>query len=392
MDIGDFRQFSEQKFSLTSSIISGIKEYRKRPQIPLATALNCIVQMVVLGQRSLLELDQYARSPAVKAWHGVNRRMVVSDSTLARILGRVDPSEARAVLHKCVQVMDAEDALPVELGHGRSVRIGVIDGSDFGGFNGCVFAIAGIVAAPVDIEMYTRGKELRASRRLLSRLAHNFGKRFVDIVVGDGLYITKDHIRQCKEELGCEALVKTTEKGLSLIQDAEGLFALAGDGTEGIEQTSGLDVERGIRYKVTAACGFQWDDLPYRFKLARVQEEKLKPKPGQDKYELFWVITTDQSLSGPQMREVGHMRWRIENNVFKRLNELVGSKRSWIRNARVKSVLLVLWLIGLLVFSYYLIRRGLANLRQTYGAVKQTWRFVTRVLLSSIERRCPAKG
>jgi len=32
-----------------------------------------------------------------------------------------------------------------------------------------------------------------------------------------------------------------------------------------------------------AAGGFQWDDLPCKFKVARVQEEKLKPKPGQDK-------------------------------------------------------------------------------------------------------------
>jgi len=392
MDIGDLRQFSEQKFSLTSSIISGIKEYRKRPQIPLATVVNCVVQMVALGQRSLLELDQYARSPAVKAWHGVKRRMVVSDSSLERILGKVALAEARAVLHKCVQVVNAEDALSVELSLGRSIRIGVVDGSDFGGFPGCVFAVAGMVATPVDIQIHTKGKELRASRRLLSRISCSFDERFVDIVVGDGLYMTKDHIMQCKEELGCEALIKTTEKNLSLIQDAEQLFAMAGDGTEGIEEASGLDSERGIKYKVMAVGGLQWGNLPYRFKVARVQEEKLKPKPGQDKYEMFWVITTDQSLSGPQMRQLGHMRWQVENNVFKRLNELVGSKRGWIRNAQAKAVLLVLWLIGLLMFGYYLLRRGLAKIRQTYGAVKQTWRFVTRVLASSIERMYLAKG
>lgn len=304
MDIGDFRQFSEQKFGLTSSIMSRIREHRKRPQIPLATALNCIVEMVPLGQTSLLELDQYARSPAVKAWHNVNRRMVVSDSTLERILGNIDLSEARVVLHRCVQVLEAEDALSVELSSGRSIRVGVVDGSNFGGFAGCAFAVAGMVATPVDIEMHTKGKELRASRRLLCRIAHSFGTRIVDIVVGDGLYITKDHIMQCKEELGCEALIKTTEKGLSLIQDAQGLFTMAGEGTEGIEQASGLDSERGIKYKVTAAGGFPWDDLPCKFKVARVQEEKLKPKPGRDKYEVFWVITTDQSLSGPQMRQL----------------------------------------------------------------------------------------
>ena len=86
------------------------------------------------------------------------------------------------------------------------------------------------------------------------------------------------------------------------------------------------------------------------------------------------------------------MRWQMENNVFKRLNELVGSKRGWIRNGHLKAVLLVLWLVGLLVFGYYLVCGGLAKLRQMYGAVKQTWRFAARVLLSSIERMYLAKG
>lgn len=342
--------------------------------------------MVALGQRSLLEVDQHARSPAFKAWHAVKRRMVVSDSTLERILGNIDLAEARVVLHKCVQVVDAEDALSVELSSGRSIRVGVVDGSAFGGFSGCAFAIAGMVATPVDIQMHTKGKELIASRRLLCRIAHSFGKGFVDIVVGDGLYMTRDHIMQCKEQLCCEALVKTTEKGLSLIQDAEGLFGMADDLTEGIECIEGLDSERGVKYKVMAAGGFQWGGLPYKFKVARVEEEKLKPKPGQEKYEVFWVITTDQSLSGQELRELAHKRWQIENNVFKRLNELVGSKRGWIRNSHLKAVLLILWLTGLLVFGYWLLRRGLAKLRQTYGKVKQTWRFVTRLLFTSIER------
>jgi hypothetical protein len=391
MDIGDFRKFSEQKFSL-SSCISQITEHRKRPQIPLATVLHCVLEMVALGQKSLLEVDQKARSPGAKAWYGVKKRaLVVSDSTLERVVGQTHLAEARTVLHQCVQAIDSPGDLSVRLGSGRLMRVGLVDGSHFGGFPGCLFAVAGMVATPVDIQMYTQGKELPASRQLLSRIAGTFGKRVVDMVIGDGLYISKDHIIQCKQELGGEALVKTTEKGLSLIQDAEGLFRMAGDSTRGIEYVEGLDSERGVRYQVIAAGEFQWDDLPYRFQVARIEEEKLKPKPGQAKHEMFWVITTDPSLSGLEMRELGHLRWRIENNVFKRLNELVGSKRGWIRNGQLKAVLLVLWLVGLLLFGYYLVCRGLAKLRQRYGQVRQTWKFATRVLWGSMEKMCLAE-
>jgi len=392
MDIGDFRKFSEQNFSLSSSI-GQITEHRKRPQIPLSTVLHCVLEMVALGQRSLLEVDQHARSPAAKAWHGVKKRaMVVSDSTLERVVGQTDLAEVRTVLHKSVQAIDSQGVLSVRLGSGRKIRAGVVDGSHFGAFPGCLFVVAGMVAAPVDMEMYSKGKELNASRQLLSRIAGTFGENFVDMVIGDGLYISSDHIIQCKQGLRCDALVKTTEKGLCLIQDAEGIFGMAGDLADGIECVEGLDSERGVRYKVMAAGGFQWDDLQYQFKVARVQEEKLKPKPGQEKYEIFWVITTDQSLSALEMRELAHMRWQVENNVFKRLNELVGSKRGWIRNRQLKAVLLVLWLVGLLMFGYYLVCVGLAKLRQMYGKVRQTWKFAARVLLGSIERMYLAKG
>lgn len=392
MDIGDFREFSEQNFSLCSTL-SQITEPRKRPQIPLTTVLQCIVQMVALGQRSLLEVDQHARSPGVKAWHGLTKRsLVVSDSTLERVVGQICVAQARAVLYHGVRSVNAQGALSVKLDSGRRIRAGVVDGSHFGGFAGCLLAVAGRVVTPLDIEMYSPGKELAASRDLLSRAAGIFGKGFVDIVIGDGLYISKDHIVQCNEQLGCAALVKTGEKGLCLIQDAEGLFALADSRTEGIECVEGIDAERGVRYKVTAAGGFRWDDLPYRFKVARVDEEKLKPKPGQEKDERFWVITTDQSLCALEMRQLAHLRWQIENNVFKRLNEMVGSKRGWIRNAQLKAVLLVLWLVGLLVFGYYLLCGGLAKLRQVYGKVRQTWKFAAWVLTRSMERMCPAVG
>ena len=150
MDIGDFRKFSEQKFSLSSSI-SHISEPRKRPQIPLATMLHCVLEMVALDQRSLLEVDQHGRGPAAKAWHGVKKRaMVVSDTTLERVVGQIHLAEVRTVLYQFVQAADAQGALSVRLGSGRLIRAGVVDGSHFGGFPGCLFATAGIVSAVAD--------------------------------------------------------------------------------------------------------------------------------------------------------------------------------------------------------------------------------------------------
>lgn len=386
MNIGKYREFCEEKFGLRRSL-GKIRDSRKRPQIPLATVLRSVMDMVAMGQRSLLEVDQCGRDDSFKAWHGSRRRMVASDTTIERTLEGIDLSEVREMLYGTVRCAEAGGLLRAVLPSGRAVRVGIVDGSDFGGFEGCVFALGRV---PVDVEMHTRGKELNAACRLLSRVGHAFGKDFVDVVVGDGLYMSRHHIRQCKEELHCDALIKTTEERLTVIEDAKGLFAKPFGPREGVERIEGVDVERKVKYMVTAAGGFEWDGLPYRLKVARVEEEKLKPRGGKGKFEVFWTVTTDETLSGEEMRELAHLRWVIENDVFKRLNELVGSKRGFLRNARVKEAMLLLWFAALVMLRSYLADPGLAMVRKAYAAVKATWKFVTRLFLRSIWRLCPA--
>jgi hypothetical protein len=53
-----------------------------------------------------------------------------------------------------------------------------------------------------------------------------------------------------------------------------------------------------------------------------------------------WVITTDESLTAEDLREVAHARWWIENGVFRRLSGLVDSKRRLTANAHVREALM----------------------------------------------------
>ena len=41
----------------------------------------------------------------------------------------------------------------------------------------------------------------------------------------------------------------------------------------------------------------------------------------------FWILTSAQDLAPAELREAGHVRWHIENYVFKRLSHLAGTKR-----------------------------------------------------------------
>jgi len=73
----------------------------------------------------------------------------------------------------------------------------------------------------VDLEpMEKRGKELPAGYALLRRLKAKLGTGFVDLILGDGLYLNAPFFNLCLGEMKSDALVKTDERGLRIIQDA----------------------------------------------------------------------------------------------------------------------------------------------------------------------------
>lgn len=109
-----------------------------------------------------------------------------------------------------------------------------------------------------------------------------------------------------------------------------------------MELVQGVDVERGLTYRVCAQSGILWDGLDEPLNVAWVPETALKgPRAGQTGE--FWVLTTDATLTATELREVAHARWGIENLDFKATNAQVGSKLGYICNPRVRETLLLLW-------------------------------------------------
>lgn len=102
----------------------------------------------------------------------------------------------------------------------------------------------------------------------------------------------------------------------------------------------GTDTDRNVSYEVCAQSGIEWEVLDEALKVAWVRETPLKEmRAGQ--IEEFWVLTTDAALGAVEKREVRQVHWGIENLGFKATNAQVGSKLGYIRNSRVKELLLL---------------------------------------------------
>jgi len=374
VNIGKFQEVLEKNFNI-KEWESKVQDERKQPIILPGTIFKLGMEMVLFGQKSLLEVDEFGEKEWFLAWHKSHRKKVASDTTMERSLEGFNIKILQEILAEAYESLGNLKASYKVLPSGKMRRVGIVDGSDFGGFRGVVFTIAGMVNSPLDIEPYSLGKELEAARNVISRVKARFGRGCVDITLKDGLHMSRDNILHCKEELGSEVFIKTKEETLDIVEDARGLF-FRGEPEigDGIERVEGVDSTRKIEYRITACAGFRWQDIPYEFKVAHVWERKIKPIKGRPEIEEFWAITTDTSLSAEDMRELAHFRWEIENNTFKRLNSLVGSKRGYIRNEKVKRALLLIWFVGLILLGFCIMMRKLQGKKKA----KETWRVVVR--------------
>ena len=68
----------------------------------------------------------------------------------------------------------------------------------------------------------------------------------------------------------------------------------------------------------------------------------------------FWVVTSASYLIPEELRELVHLRWDVENNGFKAVNQTVVTKRIYSHNPHVQAaVLLILLTVCNLLLLFY---------------------------------------
>lgn len=279
-----------------------------------------------------MQIDQFLREREVRKFIGSKRKQVASDTALSSVIAMLVLNQLRDLNYLICGRAKQNGLLRLKNPLFADLRIGVIDGSCLGGiFWATCFEVLGDPPVMLDFEpMANRGKELPSATKLFNRLKKYLGKKFVDLVLMDGLYVSQQHINQYVRA-NIDVLIKTNEATLNIIEDAEGVFNHWEDFKDGVCYEKGVDTERMVEYEIWSASGFNLEGVTSIFKVARVKERNLK----RGEETTFWVLTTRLNLSNQQMRELAHRRWSVENNGFKQLNNQVGSKRIWTHDEDV---------------------------------------------------------
>ena len=300
---------------------------------------------------------------------------------MARSLEEMAISKLRSILYDAYRLGLKQGVSKCSL-RGGNLRLGILDGSGFGRFQASCCQIVGPVSLMVDLEPIPKtGKELPASYTLLRRLITVFGRGFVDLILGDGLYINAPFFNLCLHEIKSDVLVKTDDTSLLIIKDAMEIFS--NDDLFNIAKVKGVDAHRPVwryrtslrmcEYQVMMTDGFTMGGITVPLSVAWVVEENLRT----GEQEQFWVVASAEYLTKPltaeEMRELGHWRWDVENNGFKELNQKLKTKHIYSHDDQAQqAVILILFVVFNLLGLYLLFY--LAKLTPFVG-MKQTRKF-----------------
>lgn len=368
-------------------------DIRTAPTIPLSTIILTICMMPLLEVKSLLRLDAATRLTDMKRLFGktgLGFRQLCSDSTMQRVLRWIAPQEASAFLRSVLSVVWSWEADTMQLvPGGEHRRLIVGDGSVMGNHHVVAFSlVTNSGTFPCMIEGTPgRGHELKRAERMVSRLPASFplGHK-PELLLYDYLGFTKSMF-QAADKAGLHILVKGGDSEFrELINDARLLFQVDDPRAEG--RASGFDRQRLLSWELEETSN-TFAGFPVR--VARLIERPLKGR-GRDEPHISWIVTTDFSLSPRELREAAHVRWSIENNVFKRLSGAVATKRFHFKEQQPFVTMLRIVCAAVIAFDVltFMMDRLSGGRKGWIGPVKQTYGIVFQAIYALLKDSCLA--
>lgn len=371
-------KFLTKEINLGRSIRLCIHDIRHHPQIPFEHIISQIILMPFLSMRSFLALDTISRNKLVRKWFRCKRKMVCSDSTMARVLRWVSPHELQTFTLGFLALFEQHSMLVRTLIHkGRSRRIGIIDGSHMGGHWITCLTLIGSIRLPVLIDPYkNQGHELASAHRLLNNIPCMLKKHAPTLYLLDSLYFNKNIFSKIVHELEAHLIIKSKKPEFRAVLTSADRFIVVYD--KDTLANSAFDCKRQCQYTIYATED-TFADIPIR--IIKVREEYVKRHKNKDTE--FYVVATDMTMSAEEIREAGHLRWEIENNVFKRLNHHCGTKTQRVKDSRAFVNWLYLVCLGIALFDFLLciLKKHKAVWDEILDGRKATWHNIQSALI-----------
>jgi hypothetical protein len=165
-------------------------------------------------------------------------------------------------------------------------------------------------------------EECAAALRLLRRMRLKYGPRFFDVVVVDSWYANGPFLKAVVEELGWPVIAVLKQERYEVYQETLAL-------TRGQKPTQQVE-RQGRQVEIWEVGSLRFSDTyPGPVRVVKVRErwtERVQVGSEWERQEKeqnwLWVVAGELAGSdGVAIRDLGHLRWKIENNAFGELTQ-----------------------------------------------------------------------
>jgi Transposase DDE domain len=177
-----------------------------------------------------------------------------------------------------------------------------------------------------------------AALRLLSRLPDLYGSRFFDILLLDALYAQTSFLKLARK-IGWDLVITLKQNNRDLYQSAVRLFARRPPDTTFIEQRD----HKTYRVQLWDTEGLPFTiDHPEPVRVVRSEEVLERNRYRQKQltsystdHEWLWITTLPAPVFPPAtLRQLGHSRWKNENNGWMDLTKHWAFKHGFLHACR----------------------------------------------------------
>ncbi len=343
-----FIAYADKQFQLP--LLAGLfADERADPEVPSRAVGLSLLLGEVVHVPSLLQLEQETKLPQWQRWIGYNQP--ISHDTFGYTSNRMNPEQLRRAGIFINRKLKRGKALEASKMHGLLV-VSLDANEQFCSDHRCcedcltreitckdaqghevkktqyyhkqVYAqLSGPnLSSILDFEPMRPGEEeCAAALRLLRRIRKKYGQRFFDVVVVDSWYAHGPFLQIVVEELGWPVVAVLKQERYEIYQET--LALTKGQPTQVVER-EGRQVEiwdvRSLRLS---------DSYTDPVRVVRVREswsERIQQgvewKTVQKEQTWMWVVAGDlDAYDGAAIRDLGHLRWKIENNAFGELTQ-----------------------------------------------------------------------
>ena len=344
-----FEAYAQKRFDL--SLLAGtFADSRPQPQIPSRAVGLSLVLGEVVHIPSFLQLQEETQLGQWQRW--VGHTQPISHDTFGYASERLDPAQlARAVRWinrklkrgKAFEANKINGLLVVSLDANEQfcsdhrccedclspeVTCKDAQGQEFKKKQYYPKQVYAQLSGPelsviLDLEPMRQGEEeCAAALRLLRRMHQKYGARFFDVVVVDSWYANGPFLKTVVEELGWPVIAVLKQERYEAHQEALAL-------TKGQKPTQVVERD-GRQVEIWDVPSVRFTDTyPGPVRVVRVRERwQQRQQVGKEwktqekEQNWIWVVAGDlDGYDGAVVRDIGHSRWKIENNAFGELTQ-----------------------------------------------------------------------